>query len=147
MAGAMIRRVGRPTSTKYYRRVAAVRPVTERLRTEIAIELEFGLVKATKHELYDRTPLPVTGMMMKSIGSRINVPGMSREVVEVGFNIGDNAAAGFVAPYAGVRVNMTGISVLGGHNLHMRLSYYLQLYSSGAIRRWTRMAQKGILGR
>jgi len=125
---------GRRISDKYSRRAASVGKETARLRGDVAKALNQGLKDATKEQLYDRTPLPVTHDMMKSIR-----PKMKGNVVEVGYFYGRGAG------YAKYRLNRTGISPSGGHVLDMAPSVYIQKNVEPKIKRLTRAAQKKII--
>lgn len=121
--------------TRYRRRISAVGTQTARLRGDVARVLVDELRKGTQEELYDRTPLPVTHNMMRSI----------RPVMQgnLGASVGYTYGPG--ANYAKYRVNMTGISVLGGHVLDMRMGEYLRKNADPRIRKLARAAQKRIL--
>lgn len=129
--------MARPVSTKYRRRVAAVRPVTTWLREKAQEDLENGLREATQEQLYDRTPLKVTRALYNSVGSRV-----LGQVVEVGYNIGSATRAA----YAAIRVNMKGTSKTGGHQLDMQPNTYLRRKVDPKIRRRSKNGQKMIIG-
>jgi hypothetical protein len=73
--------------------------------------------------------------MMKSIRTRLIQGG-----VQVGYFAGKGAR------YAKYRVNMKGISKLGGHLLDMQPSKLLKKKADPEIRRLTKAAQRRIIG-
>src|SRR4051812_4901610 len=100
--------MARPIAAKYQRRAAAVGRAGLMLQNEMRGVLKDGLVQATNEQLYQRTPLPVSHAMLRSIKTRI-----AGRSIEVYYDAAD-------APYAGPRVNMHGTSVAGGHQLDMQ---------------------------
>jgi hypothetical protein len=125
--------MGRPISDKYKRRITAVRGQTAALRQEVKQIMVEELLNATNEELYQRTPLPVTFAMWRSIRSVVR----GQDV----FALFD----GRIAKHAKYRVNMHGISVLGGHVLDMRPALYLRQHADPRIRRAVRAAHKRML--
>lgn len=121
-------------STEYFRRIRRLDLVNRDLMEEVATVLEKGLIDATQEELYKRTPLKVTHAMLKSIGSRI-----VGNRVDVGYNLSGVSVIGFgdptaEAPYAKYRVNMKGVSKLGGHLLDMSPSKWIRSHVDYKIR-------------
>jgi hypothetical protein len=127
--------MARPISDRYRRRAQNVGRESLRLRNAMQGVLKRGLEEATKEELYDRTPLKVSHDMMKSIRTRLIQGG-----VQVGYFAGKGAR------YAKYRVNMKGISKLGGHLLDMQPSKLLKKKADPEIRRLTKAAQRRIIG-
>jgi hypothetical protein len=123
---------GRPISRKYERRIAAIAPETENLRYEVKTILHEELENATQAELYDRTTLPTTGRMMRSVRASIR---------------GARVVAFYdarIAKHAKYRVNMKGISKSGGHVLNMNPAKWLRRRANPRIRRRAVMAKRRI---
>jgi hypothetical protein len=123
-------------SEKYRRRVRAVRSQTQRLRRESKDILVQGLREVHDDQLTNVTNLPITGRMRRSIGGRIK-----RQIVEVGYNIGQ----GPKAPYAGPRLNMKG-TAKAGHRLDMHPAPALEKKTRKALQQLARDAGRKIIG-
>lgn len=119
---------------KYLVRAARVRTVSARARGDVAKILVEGLREATVAELYDRTPLPVTKKMLRSIKPRF----LGAHEVAVGFDTG-------IAPHAPHRLKKTGKSKLGGHDMTMKPGEYLDKHTRAKIRRVMKQAHTEIL--
>jgi hypothetical protein len=126
--------MGRHLATKYQRRARSVRGQTHRLRGDVAHVLVDELQNALQDQLYNRSQLPVSRAMMRSIRPIME----GNNSVAVGFN-------SQIAPHAPFRINMHGISVTGGHLLDLRLSDALRRRADPRIRRLTRAAQRRML--
>ena len=124
----------RPLATKYQRRIRNLKQETHRLRGDVAHVLVDELQNAVQEQKYDRTPLPVTHALMRSI----------KPIMQ-----GNNSAAvGFdasVAPHAAIVVNMKGTSKTGGHSLDMQLGVALRQKADPRIRRLGKMAHRRVL--
>ena len=119
-------------SARYRRRVNAVGPATLTHRNTLRGVFKRGLQRVTKEQLYDRTPLPVTMAMYNSIKTR-----QTAEGIDIYYDRG-------VAYHAPYRVNMTGISVTGGHLLNMTPAETLELYTRNERARLNRAAIRAI---
>ncbi len=126
--------MARPIATKYQRRIASLKRETHRLRGDVGHVLHEEMINAVDEQKYDRTPLPVTGNLRRSV--RLFMQGNNQAAI--GFD-------GSVAPYAAIVVNMHGISKTGGHLLDMRLGDALRKKADPRIRRLAKMAQRRVL--
>lgn len=95
--------------------------------------LNQGLKDATQEQLYDRTTLPVSHDMFRSIRSWI-----AGNVVKVGYTYGRGAN------YAKYRVNMTGRSKQDGHKLDMQPSLWIKNHCDRDIKRSEAQAMRAI---
>ncbi len=129
--------MARKVSDKYRRRVSAVRGYTHYLREAARKDLKEGLQKATDEQLYNVTPLPATGAMYDSIGTRLR-----GDIVEVGYSIGEGKKVKH-PPY---RLQMKGRYVRGRGRKDMNPSKLLIKYATPKLRRRNARAQKGIIG-
>jgi hypothetical protein len=99
----------------------------------VAKILVAALQEATQTELYDRTPLPVSRKMYRSITQRF-----AGQSVVVGYN-------GRVAPYAALRLAKKGRSRSGGHDMTMDPAKFVQRRTARKIRQLGEFAQRRIL--
>ncbi len=114
------------------RRAASVGRETNHLRGDVAKLLYKGLQDATEEELYQRTPLEVSGAMFRSIS--ITLRG---NIVEVFYSLNK-------ARHARRRVRMKGRSVVGGHRLDMAPGAWIRKHVDPQIRRKARAAQRRV---
>lgn len=131
---ARYRPYSRRFSDRYERRARSFGRQSAAHRGRVARILYKGLQDATQELLYDRTPLPVTRDMFRSI--RTKLKGV---VVQVGYFYGKGAR------YAKYRVNMTGRSRRGGHKLDMQPSRHLRDHCDAKIKRSARQALQEML--
>lgn len=101
-------------SQVYASRARRVEGVTRAMiGAEASIALR-GVKEGVEQQLYDRTPLPVTGKFRRSV--KLQFQGLR-------YVIGYDES---VAPYAAIRAARTGVSVLGGHLLDMDPAQYMR---------------------
>lgn len=120
-------------SDRYERRAKSVGRESAKHRGRMAKILNQGLKDATQQQLYDRTTLPVSRDMFRSI--RIKLLG---NVVQVGYFFGRGAR------YAKYRLNMIGYSKQDGHKLDMQPSRYIRDHCDKLIKRSEREAMRAI---
>ena len=101
-----------------------VQPETDRTRGDVGKILVEGLKQATEQEVYERTPVPVTGRMRRSIRARF----LGARKVGVGYDVA-------VAPHAPFRVRMKGKSKRGKHQLDMNPHAHILQNKGDEIRR------------
>src|SRR5688572_2676171 len=106
----------------YRARARAVTSETARARGEAAKVMLAGLKEAVQAELYERTPLPVTHTLERSIRHQFR-----GQTVVVGFDRS-------IAPYVFIRINQKGVSVSGGHSLDMDPAAWIRNRKRGQIR-------------
>lgn len=120
---------------KYRARVRRVGSETNKLRGVAARELYRGLQDATQAQLYDRTPLPVSRNLYRSIAVEMN----GYQGVRVLYRASR-------AKYARRRLNLHGTSKTGGHQLDMNPGEYLNKRARPKIYSAAREAQRRIIG-
>lgn len=106
---------------KFERRTKAFWSQQALSRAAVRSELRKSLIRATDKTLYDVTPLPVTGRLRRSIFTRT-----VGELIQVGYSAG-------IAPYNNIRLNKTGRSKLGGHDMTMRPAIVMITDDGGKI--------------
>lgn len=126
--------MARPLATKYQRRISSLKRETSRLRGDVGHVLHEVTVNAVDEQKYERTPLPVTGALRRSVKLRMQ----GNNSVAVVFDTS-------VAPHAPIVLNMHGVSKTGGHLLDMRIGEALRQKANPRIRRLGTMAQRRIL--
>ncbi len=119
---------------KYKNRVRRAQSEETKLRGRVRKLLRDGLVKATDVQLYQRTPLPVTGRMRRSIFTKSD-----RNSIAVGYK-------GTVAPHNAIRLKMKGRSKLGGHDKEMQPAEFIEVVQGDKIAREARGSLQRILG-
>lgn len=116
----------------YRRRIAKIPGETRRLKQEAKRDLVEALRDTTEEELYDRTPLPVSGRMRRSVKGRVTA---------------DGAEAYYdtrVAPHAPLRIRKKGRSKRGGHDMEMQPGKGVDRRAGQKIRRRSQAALRRI---
>lgn len=112
------------------------RVFSEAAKTRIAVRklMRDGLVEATQKQLYDRTPLPVTGRMRRSIYTKSD-----KDSIAVGYKSS-------VAPHHAIRLAKKGRSKLGGHDMTMKPGEFIEAVKGDKIARLARGTLSRIIG-
>jgi hypothetical protein len=119
---------------KYKNRVRRAQSEEAKLRGRVRKLLRDGLVKATDVQLYQRTPLRVTGKMRRSVFTKSD-----RNSIAVGYK-------GAVAPHNAIRLAKKGRSKLGGHDMQMEPAEFIEVVQGDKIAREARGSLQRILG-
>lgn len=119
----------------YRDRAKRARSVSQRQLAEEAKIVRAGVREAVQIELYDRTNLPVTKGLLRSVVLQF---------------AGNRYVVGFdksIAPYAKIRASRTGTSKAGGHRLDMNPGAYVRANIAPRLRALRAHRMREILGK
>lgn len=99
---------------KYQRRIAKLESSDRKMRSKIRGYLRLGLKQALETQLYARTPLKVSKAMLRSVFTIT-----TKNSIAVGLK-------GSIAPHNSIRLDRTGTSKLGGHDMTLKPAEFIR---------------------